>query len=102
MDTRTGHLVNRELLDSLFPEKQKEYTEVPLELERAAAMKLRGRKEASVSLTSGGKLSRWAAEVRAEKSRAASEQRRRGQLKAKRKQASRRRMAKASRCGNRG
>jgi hypothetical protein len=43
------------------------YELVPNELERAAEKKLAGRNEATVSLTSGGKLSRWAAKKRKEK-----------------------------------
>lgn len=40
------------------------YVTVPLELEPAARKKLAGRDEAYISLTSGGKLSRFAAEAR--------------------------------------
>lgn len=41
------------------------YTPVPDELLAAAERKLAGEDEAMVSLTSGGKLSRWAARIRA-------------------------------------
>ena len=62
MQPYTGHL--KEL--DLRPQTRKEllmagYREVPEELEQAAKKKLAGQKEAMVSLTSGGKLSKWAA-----------------------------------------
>lgn len=57
MDTRTNHLIR---LDE-GEEPPKGYEPVPTELQRAAIFKLAGRKEATVSRTSGGKLSRWAA-----------------------------------------
>jgi len=67
MDTGTGHLVSAEhmeLMRRLVPEQAERYTEVPAELEKAARAKLAGSNQAAVSLTSGGKLSRWAARVR--------------------------------------
>lgn len=60
MDPHTGHLV--ELLpDESLPDG---YERIPPELERAAQLKLAGRKEAQVSLTSGGKLSQFARDKR--------------------------------------
>lgn len=47
------------------------YTKVPKELETAAKKKLAGKDEAFVSLTSGGKLSKWAAKQRKDKKKAA-------------------------------
>lgn len=44
------------------------YVEVPGHLEHAARRKLAGRPEIYVSLTSGGRLSRYAAQLRAEAS----------------------------------
>ena len=81
MNVDTGHLVklNSETARGVFGEpvtyeeiRRKGYEPVPPELERAAQMKLAGEKvngfsEAWVSLTSGGKLSRWAAEKRKKK-----------------------------------
>ncbi len=92
MQIETGHLVNLESEDirKRFLEekeigdigkcfqKEKEmsflsmeeslreqgYTPVPAELEKAAEKKLAGQDEAYVSLTSGGKLSKWAAKQR--------------------------------------
>lgn len=66
MNPDTGHLVdtsdmNQEQLDQL---RRLGYLRVPPNLQRAARKKLSGRREARVSLTSGGKLSKWAARVR--------------------------------------
>lgn len=53
-------------------ELQKEgFTPVPPELEPAAIKKLAGQSQAVVSLTSGGKLSKWAAQERKKKRKAA-------------------------------
>lgn len=43
------------------------YEQVPEKLNRAALRKLAGKDEAQVSLTSGGKLSRWASKQRKHK-----------------------------------
>lgn len=70
MNPCTGHLVaiptekQQEILREMF---DRGYEPVPPELEQAAEKKLAGRDEATVSLTSGGKLSRWAAKKRNER-----------------------------------
>jgi hypothetical protein len=92
MDTRTGHLMSGEAMErlrTLDKELAAGYTEVPKRLSRAARRKLAGRDEATVSLTSGGKLSRWAAHERAKAAKA----KRRAAAKRK----TRRKMAKATR-----
>ncbi|MBO9609196.1 MAG: hypothetical protein J7639_24795 [Paenibacillaceae bacterium] len=50
---------------------------IPEHLRAAAEKKLGSRDSATVSLTSGGKLSKWAAQKRKEKKKAAKEARRR-------------------------
>ena len=55
--------------------QERGYTEVPKELETAAKKKLAGKAEAYVSLTSGGKLSKWAAKQRKAKRKIAAESR---------------------------
>lgn len=72
MNIDTGRLI--ELTDGEIP---KGYTLVPTELNRAARRKLAGKKEAQVSLTSGGRLSRWAARQRKARRKMAKESRRR-------------------------
>lgn len=74
MNPYTGHLLAmpREMSESehkgIMGELERQgYEPVPPELERAAQRKLAGRSEAMVSLTSGGKLSRWAAGRRNER-----------------------------------
>ena len=47
------------------------FERVPPELEEAAKKKLAGKDSAMVSLSSGGKLSKWAAQKRKEKRKAA-------------------------------
>ncbi len=71
MNSNTGHLVTSDYIDSL-PDKLKEqfeedYTPVPEHLDKAARLKLKGQREAYVSKTSGGKLSKWAAQDRKKK-----------------------------------
>lgn len=65
MNPSTGHLVK----DLTFaPEAARsQYEPIPPELARAAHKKLAGKNEATVSLTSGGKLSKWAAGRRNER-----------------------------------
>lgn len=65
MNPSTGHLVSS--MELVPAEQRKRYEPVSPELERAAARKLAGKDEATVSLTSGGKLSRWAAGKRNER-----------------------------------
>ena len=64
MNPNTGHLVR----GMSFAEHamRGDYVPVPPELQRAADIKLRGFDEAHVSLTSGGKLSKFAAVHRRE------------------------------------
>ena len=64
MDVDKGHLLTEEKLKEQNEEMRKLYEPVPKELERAARQKLAGQDEAYVSLTSGGKLSKWAAKRR--------------------------------------
>jgi len=66
MNVDTNHLValqnmERDLL------RARDYEQLPDELEPAAKAVLRGRNEAYVSRTSGGKLSKYAAKRRKEK-----------------------------------
>jgi len=82
MDINTGHLVSPEKFKEMmenFTEYEKEalkdYQPVPKELEPAAKKKLASKDEAYVSLTSGGKLSRWAAKQRKAKRKAAKQSR---------------------------
>ncbi len=98
MNPYTGHLVDligdnaRELFEGPTPmaeamkDRQKAlnelareqgYEPVPPELETAAKKKLAGKDEAHVSLTSGGKLSKWAAQKRKNKRKMAKASRRR-------------------------
>jgi hypothetical protein len=70
MNTDTGHLVDMQegpFKDKLKKLAEQGYEPVPPELNHAAKVKLAGRHEAMVSLTSGGKLSRWAAKERKKK-----------------------------------
>lgn len=85
MHPGTGHLVSVETPDSQSRAERRQmeqelakkgYEPVPKELERAAQKKLAGKSEAMVSLTSGGKLSRWAADRRKVRNRMAKDSRR--------------------------
>ena len=78
MNCDTGHLVTSNLMEKLLEsgavEKSKDafinqfgnvfnnnpYTSVPDEFEHAAQCALDGKEEAHISMTSGGKLSKWA------------------------------------------
>lgn len=83
MDVNTGHLISGESLKlyekhlrelrELEKEPIQNYEPVPDELHLAAKKKLAGKDEAMVSLTSGGKLSKWAAKKRKEKRRMANQ-----------------------------
>lgn len=69
MNPNTGHLIDtsgysKEQLEWLI---EQNYVPVSDELARAARLKLAGQREAMVSLTSGGKLSKFAAEMRGKK-----------------------------------
>jgi hypothetical protein len=73
MNPSTGHLIKLREGEPIPPG----YAYVPEDMVKAAAAKLAGQAEAVVSLTSGGKLSKWAAQKRKERRRAAKESRRR-------------------------
>lgn len=62
MNCNTGHLVRS--MDVISSDNSHAYIAVPANLQQAADKKLRGRAEATVSLSSGGKLSKWAASER--------------------------------------
>lgn len=70
MDTDSGRLFDpskfteQELVRILGSGK---FVKLPADLEEAAKRKLNGKREATVSLTSGGKLSRFASQDRAKK-----------------------------------
>lgn len=73
MNCNTGHLITNEMLQAM-PDFQRElFMPVPQELESAAVKKLAGKPEAMVSLTSGGKLSKWACEQRRKKAKSGRE-----------------------------
>lgn len=90
-NTDTGHLVSPERYEAMRKaleaagETGPAYTPVPKRLAQAARRKLAGRSEAMVSLTSGGKLSLWAARRRAAKNAAKKRASRRAMEKATRK-----------------
>lgn len=84
MNPYTGELYADRNAADLVEQEREQMVEVPGHLNRAARRVLGGRERAQVSLTSGGKLSRFAASERAK-----------AKTKAKRK------MAKASRKGRR-
>ena len=62
MNVQDNHLVRD--IKQVPKDKRKDYTELPEELAEAAEKKLDGKDEATVSKTSGGKLSQWAAKQR--------------------------------------
>ena len=75
MDVNTGHLITADERNRLISASRENevrlkdildsYAPVPDALQKAVELKLAGKEEAMVSLTSGGKLSRWAAQERA-------------------------------------
>jgi hypothetical protein len=67
MDVNSGHLITDEAYREMQDFQQRNYTPVPKELQSAAEKKLADKTEAMVSLTSGGKLSKWASEQRKNK-----------------------------------
>lgn len=77
MDVDTGHLILAERSGELHSLMKQGYKPVPEELNRAAKRKLAGKKEAYVSLTSGGKLSNWAAQKRKARKKISRESRKR-------------------------
>lgn len=74
MNPGTGHLVKS--LEMVPAELRDDYVMLPPEMVPAAQKKLAGRNDAMVSLTSGGKLSRWAAGKRKVRNRMVKESRR--------------------------
>lgn len=64
MNCNTGHLVTQEMIDAMDARHRGEYTPVPENLHHAAVAKLAGKQDAHVSLSSGGKLSKFAGETR--------------------------------------
>jgi hypothetical protein len=83
MDVNNNELVSSDVIRELWEQfgrsspEVKRFTPVPEELEPAAEKVLAGRDRAFVSKTSGGKLSRWAAEQRKAKRKAQKRARRR-------------------------
>ena len=77
MNDNTGHIVSEEILKQLKPVEREQYDILPVDLHRAAMAVLKGRKEGYVSLTSGGKLSRYAAQQRKKKRKTVKASRRR-------------------------
>lgn len=69
MDVKTGHLISGDHPNFEELVGSGRYTPIPDGLLRAAKKKLAGRREATVSLTSGGKLSRFAAAERKKRKR---------------------------------
>ena len=67
MNVNTGHLITPEMFQAMQDSQQKDYMQVPQELQSAAEKKLAGKPEATVSLASGGKLAKWASEQRKSK-----------------------------------
>jgi len=74
MNPDSNHLVNPSMLGENLKQIEQEelmkalsqqgYKELPENLQHAAKVKLNGRSEAYVSKNSGGKLSKWAANIR--------------------------------------
>lgn len=81
MNCDTGDLRNKAGLEDVAEEFMKRFTRLPEELEEAAKRKLNGSNRAFVSLTSGGKLSKFAAGERKKKRNAAKAVRRKNRKK---------------------
>ena len=79
MQVNTGALQSLETmpLTEIMELRKQGFEEVPEELSHAAKCKLNGKRKAMVSLTSGGKLSRWASSRRKKKNQRAKASRRR-------------------------
>lgn len=73
MDAYTGHLVRD--INLIDEDRRKNYTPVPNQLNRAASQALAGKDETHISLTSGGKLSKFAASKRKAKRKQAAKSR---------------------------
>lgn len=67
MNCDTGELRKIANLEEMFEAEKEGFTRIPEHLEEAANRKLHGSKKAFVSLTSGGKLSNFAAAERKKK-----------------------------------
>lgn len=75
MNPLNNHLIGGEAFERLTQEKgaqvrASDYITVPDHLNRAARRALAGRTETTVSMHSGGQLSRWAADQRKQKRKA--------------------------------
>ncbi len=64
MNPYTGQIATLKAMQELSAEQQDGFRELPGNLNAAASKVLGGRKVATVSLKSGGKLSKWAAAER--------------------------------------
>lgn len=64
MNVDTGELRNFTSDEEMELLRQAGFVQVPEHLQKAAQLKLSGKESAKVSLTSGGKLSKWAAKQR--------------------------------------
>lgn len=73
MEPHTGELIR---MSDALKKLSNDFQRVPPELSRAASKKLAGRDHAEMSLTSGGKLSKWAAKQRKTKRKRAAASRR--------------------------
>lgn len=101
MDPNSGRLIASKHPDFQKLMEGEDFEEVPEELNQAAKAKLKGENEAYVSKTSGGKLSKWAAQQRKEK-RLAEKKQKAGLLKRERLQRKhRRKKVKSARRKNR-
>lgn len=94
MNVDSGHLVTSDFMEKMLKSgaiqtsqdaflkgafstfKNTPYTPVPDELDHAAQCALDGKEETNISMTSGGKLSKWAAKERKAKRRQQRESRR--------------------------
>lgn len=77
MNEDTGHIVTADLLKEMKPEERGSYHILPEEFSRASRVVLKGKREGYVSLTSGGKLSRYASRRRRRRRKTAKASRRR-------------------------
>jgi len=69
MNPDTNELISIKSLKEAAKAYEKGFLPLPKNLELAAKLKLAGKQRAFVSKTSGGKLSKWAAKKRAERSK---------------------------------
>jgi len=71
MNVNNNHLVDAVVYNEMPAAQKAEYESLPDHLNRAAHRKLAGKKEATVAMNSGGKLSRWAKKKREARKKAA-------------------------------